>query len=86
MTSASQPEQTVSSQEMGSKATITVEYLDGNVQMSLDCPGEVNGGKPTVVASLAMHGCEAIGEAIREHFKVKHELVSNKRSPGDSTH
>jgi len=82
-----QTAKTQEGQKVGSKATVTVEYNEaGHIQMGLDCPGEIKDGQPSVVAELAMVGCEAIAEAIRERFSVKHEQIGRARRPDEQTH
>jgi hypothetical protein len=59
--------------KVGTKATITLESLEKGFQVGLDFHGENMSQDPTVIQTLAMVGCDAIREAIRETFNVEQE-------------
>lgn len=59
--------------KVGARATITLESLEKGFQVGLDFHGDKMGEDPTIVQVLAMVGCDAIREAIRETFDVQQE-------------
>lgn len=72
-------------QEMGTKATVTIETTpSGEIMVGLDLHGQKMGKSLTVVQGLALTGVDAIREKIRESFRVKEEKVvcgANENTP-----
>ena len=67
--------------DIGTKACISVEAIEGAINVAVDFKGNPLKGGPSVVQSLALVGLQAIREAAREYLDVAGEEVT----AGEST-